>query len=221
MDIFIKRNDQVVIDVYAWEENGNVDAASDDKDIPKNIDSNNVDIVKFVFRRPNNADSTRILAASGFSAEGVPTNIMGFQDEALRTLLLEIRSGDDVRQVKARDINNLHPALAGAAVRLSPVHGHACDWRRRHRGRRGHASGGRQVREGRRRLAHRGPQYRMGLRHVEAGAESQDTSPTFLGVDACGIAGSAHQRQLAHGVLAMTGPAPLTPISDCGSRSAE
>ena len=116
MDIFIKKNDRVTVEVYAWsDEAGNIDAASDKKDVPKN--ATEVDVVKFVCRRPNNSDSSRILGSAGFSSEtGAPTNIMEFQNEALRTLLVEIETDGEKLTAKQRTIDNLHPAVARAAV---------------------------------------------------------------------------------------------------------
>lgn len=112
MDIFVKRSDKVTVDVYAWELDDNVGASDEATDAPKNVDK--VEIIKFTFRKPTNADSLKIIGASGVSDDGF-ADPMAFQQEALRTLLVGIVKDQEQINVKMRDINNLHPNIARAA----------------------------------------------------------------------------------------------------------
>lgn len=115
MEIFVKRNDKVTVNVYAWEKDGEIDASFEEKDTPTDV--NEVQILKFIFRRPNYADSNTVLSTAKITGEdGTPTDIMGFQESIIRGLLLEIHKGDEIIKAKPRDITTLHPNIARAAV---------------------------------------------------------------------------------------------------------
>ncbi len=114
MNIFVKRSDKIVVDVYAWEIDGEISASDEVTDAPKSVDPDDVNIVKFTFRKPTNADSLKIIRAAGLTEEGF-SDPMAFQNEALRTLLVGITQDDTQIDVKMRDINNLHPNVARAA----------------------------------------------------------------------------------------------------------
>ena len=114
MDIFVKRSDKVTVEVYAWEKDDEIDASFDRKDTPKDVGE--IQILKFIFRRPNYADSNTVLSTAKITGgEGVG-DIMGFQESVIRGLLLEIHQGDEVIKAKPRDVTTLHPNIARAAV---------------------------------------------------------------------------------------------------------
>ncbi len=116
MEIFVKRNDKVVVDVYAWEKDGEIEASFDEEDTPKSGEASEVQIIKFVFRRPNYADSNTVLSTAKITGEEGIADIMGFQESVIRGLLLEIHQGDQIIKAKPRDVTTLHPNIARAAV---------------------------------------------------------------------------------------------------------
>lgn len=115
LDIFVKKSTRVNVDVYAWvADNDEIEASYDKNDVPKN--KSDVHIIKFVFRKPNYADSNAVLSGAKITGEEGKADIMGFQEGLLRNLLIEIRNGDEVTEARPRDISALQPSIARAAV---------------------------------------------------------------------------------------------------------
>jgi hypothetical protein len=116
MNIFVKNTDQVEVEVYAWEdpENGDLIASNDEKDVPARVEAQ---IVKCYFRRPNYQDSNAILRSASITGQANATpDLMSFQDAIIRTLLLEVKFGDETTDMRQVKINTLHPSIARAAV---------------------------------------------------------------------------------------------------------
>jgi hypothetical protein len=119
MQLFVKKNTRVEVNVYAWEdEQGNVDATHDRATIPEKVAEDSVETVTFFFRRPSYLDSTAILRQANLRGEG-EIDFAEFQDLVLRTLLVDWNLKDEQGQtVSARGqaVSNLQPAVARAAV---------------------------------------------------------------------------------------------------------
>ena len=98
MDIFVKPEDNIEIEVYAWEDKEShiIIASNDVKDVPKDIEAS---IVKCKFRKPT-----------------YQVDIMSFQDAIIRSLLIEITYNGETTDMKTSTINSLNPHIARAAV---------------------------------------------------------------------------------------------------------
>lgn len=114
MELFVKRNEQVNVTVWAWESKGDnkLLASPDIKDVPSGVQSKEL---QFVFRKPTYRDSNYILGAAEVKSE-TDVNPIAFNDAVIRTLLLEMKDGEEVYQMTAQRLSDLHPALARAAV---------------------------------------------------------------------------------------------------------
>lgn len=116
MNMFVKKNTKVDVDVYVWEdEHDNIEATHDKALVPEKIDK--VETVTFVFRRPTYQDSTAILRQANVRNEN-EIDFAEFQDVVLRTLLIDWNLKDEQGQplsVRAQAISNLQPAIARAA----------------------------------------------------------------------------------------------------------
>ena len=117
MQMFVKKNTKVEVDVYVWEdEHGNVDATHDKALVPEKIEK--VETISFTFRKPTYQDSTSILRQSNIRNEN-EIDFAEFQDVVLRTLLIDWNLKDDQGQpvsVRGQAVSNLQPAIARAAV---------------------------------------------------------------------------------------------------------
>lgn len=116
MNIFVKRSEKVEVEVYAWEENGNVEASSEKEGIP--VDAR---IIKFQFRRPGHKDSVEISREAQMqSGDPDKMDAISFQDTILRLLLVDWdlsgEEGGKSMPVNAKNIGDLQPNIARAAV---------------------------------------------------------------------------------------------------------
>lgn len=117
MQMFVKKNSRIDIDVFAWEdERGNVDATHDRAQVPDKVTK--METLIFTFRRPTYQDSTAIMRQAKVSGEG-SMDIADFQDTVLRTLLVDWNLKDEEGQAvsvrSAHAVNSLQPAIARAA----------------------------------------------------------------------------------------------------------
>ena len=117
MNMFVKKNAKIDVEVYAWENEQNEMEATHDKSlIPENI--TNAETVVFTFRKPNYLDSTNILKKSKVQQDG-ELDVANFQDVVLRILLIDWNLKDDngepvpIRSGQA--LNTLEPTVARAA----------------------------------------------------------------------------------------------------------
>lgn len=119
MQLLVSRSDNVKVMVYCWEENGEIEASHLKTDVPQDITV--CEQVEFSFRKPGYADSNVIIRNSNFKIEGEDTtlNVTSFQDQVLRSLLVDWTMKDENEQripVNNANINNLVPNVARAAV---------------------------------------------------------------------------------------------------------
>lgn len=119
MKLLINRTDTVEVMVYCWEQDKEVEASHQKTDVPQNIDV--CQQVEFVFRKPGYADSNVIIRNSNFKLEGEETtlNVTAFQEQILRTLLMDWDLKDDNDEkipMNNVNVNNLLPSVARAAV---------------------------------------------------------------------------------------------------------
>jgi len=121
MDMFVKRSDKFNVEVYVWEDaDGEIQATQDKSQVPDRVEE--VETVKFVFRRPNYQDSNSIAHSAKIkrAIDGeTDADIIEFQDTVLRTLLIDWDLKDKEGQsvpTRIVHINNLQPAIARAAV---------------------------------------------------------------------------------------------------------
>lgn len=120
MDIFVKKDAEIVVDVFVWEKDSIVNASNLQEEIPQKAESK---VIQFVFRKPSYKDSSRIMKKAklnnvGITAEGssLSADVMGMQDEMLRSQLIKIIDGDQEIAVYQEIINALEPAIARAAI---------------------------------------------------------------------------------------------------------
>ena len=117
MDIFVKKTDTVVVDVYAWKEDDDIHATNVESEAPKDKEP---EIIKFTFKKPDYKDSVKIQQSMKFKSDigGVAISdglVVDFQDILLRTLLLSVTNGSEVIEMKNK-IDGLHPSIARSAV---------------------------------------------------------------------------------------------------------
>lgn len=114
MNIFVKSDDHVDVDVFAWESPVKKDimATETESEVPEDVQAQ---IIKCVFRRPNYQDSNAILRTASMASDKSP-DLMAFQDAIIRSLLLEVHYGDEVSDMRQQKISSLHPNIARAAV---------------------------------------------------------------------------------------------------------
>ena len=117
MKFFVENSDNVIVTVFAWEADGQIEASHTESDIPKEVKSERIE---FTFKKPNYADSNVIMQSSGLNADGTGgVNFLNFQNTVLRSLLkgwnMKNEDGEKVPFTNA-NINNLIPAIARAAV---------------------------------------------------------------------------------------------------------
>jgi hypothetical protein len=117
MNIFVKKNDRVEIDVFVWEdEKTELQATVNQSEVPNSTDAK---ILKFFFRRPSYADSQNIIKQSQIR-NGLQTSIDSilFQDVLLHSLLVEwdLKPIGDDTPCSSVNIDNLNPLIARVAV---------------------------------------------------------------------------------------------------------
>ncbi|KKM73776.1 hypothetical protein LCGC14_1407070 [marine sediment metagenome] len=120
MDIFVKRSKTVEVEVYAWEQDGNVEASHNKEDVPSGSQGD-TKIIKFNFRRPGHKDATEI-AKEARMQSGNPDDmdVISFQDKILRLLLSDwdckVSDEDGSIAMNQKNISDLQPNIARAAV---------------------------------------------------------------------------------------------------------
>ena len=120
MDIFVKKTDTIVIDVYIWKNDNDNDigASNIETEVPQGKES---EIIKFTFKKPDYKDSVKIQQSIKFRVGGVDDGpvseglVVDFQDIILRTLLISVIQNSEVTDMKNK-IDILHPAVARSAV---------------------------------------------------------------------------------------------------------
>ena len=124
MELFVKPDNTVDVEVFVYEKDGNVLATNDTSDIPKEVGLE-IKTLKFIFRKPSYQDSVEIMSKSQNKniapTEGSPITIdpNGFNSAILYTLLKDwdIEDSKGIKMsVNQRNINSLQPAIARAAV---------------------------------------------------------------------------------------------------------
>ena len=118
MDIFVKRDDNVVVSVFAYEDANNVDATHDRTQVPKSVGE--VKEIKFTFRKPTHEDSMTITRSAQIrNDEAGSMDVVQFQNQILLNLCVDWDVTDaDGRKVPVTRQGklNLQPAIARAAV---------------------------------------------------------------------------------------------------------
>jgi len=119
MKLLVNRTDNIKIQVYCYEQDGEVEATHLKNEVPEGVDA--VEKVEFIFRKPGFADSNVIIRNSNFKTEGEDTtlNVTSFQDNILRNLLIDFDLKDEDGQkvaVNSITISSLVPSVARAAV---------------------------------------------------------------------------------------------------------
>jgi len=119
MNIFVKKNDIIKVEVFIWEESDKIQATSDKIEVPKSQD---FEVLTFDFRRPNYADWKTIIEAAqtgGNTGVEVSLNVTKFQDQVLRSLLkdwdLKNAEGEKV-SYSLRNLESLETQIAVAAA---------------------------------------------------------------------------------------------------------
>ena len=118
MKFLVNKTDNVKVKVYCWEADGDIEATHIKSEIPKNMETEDLE---FVFRKPGYADSNIIIRNSNFKMEGEDTtlNVTSFQENVLRVLLIDWDMKDEEGEkvaVNTVSLNNLVPNIARAAV---------------------------------------------------------------------------------------------------------
>lgn len=118
MQLLVSKTDNVKVKIYCWESDGDVEATHIKSEVPKDVETEEVE---FVFRKPGYADSNIIIRNSNFKLEGEDTtlNVTSFQENVLRSLLIDWDLKDEEGQkivVNTVSVNNLVPNVARAAV---------------------------------------------------------------------------------------------------------
>lgn len=119
MKLLVDRSDKIEVVVYCWEVDEEVEASHLKEEIPENVSM--VEQLRCTFRKPGHQDSNNIIRNSDFKTEGEDTtlNVTRFQDQILRTLLIDWDMKDeDGKRVSVNNvsINNVLPSVARAAV---------------------------------------------------------------------------------------------------------
>ena len=119
MKLLVNRTDSIKIQVYCYEQDGEIEATHLKNEVPKDVDA--IEKVEFVFRKPGYADSNIIIRNSNFKMDGEDTtlNVTSFQENVLRSLLIDWDLKDEDGQkvpVNTVSVNNLVPNIARAAV---------------------------------------------------------------------------------------------------------
>ncbi len=120
MKLLVTREDNVVVTVYCYEKDGEVEATHIKTEVPQSVDAA-VQKVDFTFRKPSYSDSNLIIRNANFTSAGEETsiNVNAFQEQVLRSLLVEwtLEDSDGKKlQVNTANINNLLPAVARASI---------------------------------------------------------------------------------------------------------
>lgn len=109
MNVFVSKQDRVEVAVFFGEVDGKTAASTNQTEAPKEHGS-----CTFVFRKPNYRDSTTIMSRAQISSN--ETNVISFQDELIKSLLVKmVVDGKDV-EASAAAINDLDPVIARTAV---------------------------------------------------------------------------------------------------------
>lgn len=111
---FVNANDEIKVEVYAWETNGDIAATHDKSQVPEDADA---EVVGFTFRKPNYSDTTRFMQVAQIGGEN--PDVAGFQDIVLRSLLKDWTLTDNDGKkvpIKANTVNKLESAVAMAAT---------------------------------------------------------------------------------------------------------
>jgi len=117
MELIVRRKDRIKVKVYAWEEEGKVNASNLKVEVPDNIAEPKE--IMFEFRKPGYADSRDIMGSAQVNNEGDIEDIPGFQDAAIRILLEDWDITDDdgeKLECTPANVNGLAPPVARAAV---------------------------------------------------------------------------------------------------------
>ncbi len=122
MRLFVKKSDLISIPIFVYEEDGQT-IATFTKSETSSID--NVETVKFIFRRPSYSDSVNITTKSQLQlaqtddASINASSIVTFQNLIFKTLISDWDIKDENGQkvpVNSENINSLEPLVARAAV---------------------------------------------------------------------------------------------------------
>lgn len=114
IEMFVKKNSIIHIDVYVYEVNGNVEATHEKSEIPKDTET---EIVGFDFRQANYADSNKVLKQLQVKQDMIDYGAL--QSVVLHSLLSDWTFTDESgKKIKVTEqtVNSLQPAVARAAA---------------------------------------------------------------------------------------------------------
>lgn len=116
MNLFVKNSDEFTVEVFVWEEEDQIRATHDKQQVPK--EAEDVQTVGFTFRKPNYSDTTMFMRQAQVGTDANMTDVTGFQDVVLRTLLKDWTITEDGKKVPIRPatVSKLAPAIALAAT---------------------------------------------------------------------------------------------------------
>lgn len=117
MNVFVKKDDVINVEVYAWEVNNGIEAVSEKSE----VGNREHQTLHFVFKKPNYSDWKSVLdsAQIGENQGNVALNVTQFQDQVLRRLLkdwdLSDENGNAV-SFSLKQLDTLEPKIAAAAA---------------------------------------------------------------------------------------------------------
>lgn len=115
ISMFVKKSNKVKIDVFVYEAEDGIEATIERHEVPKDIEP---EVVTFIFRRPNYADSNMLLRQmKGFNEDNV--DIGPLQNIAMHNMLVDwTLVDDDGKKVSLNrtNIDSLQPSIGRAAA---------------------------------------------------------------------------------------------------------
>lgn len=121
MNLFVSKSDTFNVNIYCYlDEDQEVNATHVENEVPENNKSN-LEMVTFVFRKPNYQDSNNFLKVSqlqGGRLESAGLDFTVLQETVLKNLLTDwtIKDKDGKKMpLNSTNINTLNPSVARAA----------------------------------------------------------------------------------------------------------
>jgi hypothetical protein len=108
MNIFVNKDDIVMISVYIWMADDEVNATNNLEEAKDKYET-----LEFVFKRPAYEDSLAILSAATRDGGVDP---VALNDAAFRRLWIKTIQGDTVIETSSQNINTMLPAIVRAAT---------------------------------------------------------------------------------------------------------
>lgn len=116
MNLFIKKNDKIEVEVFVYEKDGQIESTTEKTEIPSEITT--AQSLKFIFRKPTYADSKSIISLSSKGNSILEIDPLLLQNNVLRTLLAEWDLQEDGKPIECniKNLDRLSPSIALAAA---------------------------------------------------------------------------------------------------------